>query len=164
MQNTKLVTDILFICKLFLTSHIYTLLLTWDLFFLSPTKGPNFLPFKIDFVAQTPERIHINNYNKSDWSEESSFHNSYFLRSLYVSVSGCAAFYNIKITARKLKFTNRHSNKPHPQTPFSHIRFKYLPGFILCSWATVALETKKVTISLYFKWYPKYHKTITSFI
>lgn len=43
------------IYKLFLTSHMYTLLLTWDLFFLSPTNGPNFLPFKIDFVAQTPE-------------------------------------------------------------------------------------------------------------
>lgn len=122
---------------------MYTLLLTWDLFFLSPTKGPNFFPFKIDFVAQTPEKIHISNYNKSKWAQErASIHILYFLRSLHVSVSGCGVLCTIEITTRKLKLTIRDSNKHLPRTSLSHIRFKHLSGFILCSRATVALTTK----------------------
>ena len=38
-----------------LTSHMYTLLVTWDLFFFSPTNGPNLLPLGMTRVAQTPE-------------------------------------------------------------------------------------------------------------
>lgn len=103
---------------------MYTLLLTWDLFFLSPTKGPNFFPFKIDFVAQTPEKIHISNYNKSKWAQErSSIHILYFLRSLHVSVCGCGVLCTIEITTRKLKFIIRDSNKHRPRTSLSHIRF-----------------------------------------
>ena len=49
--------------ELFLTSHMYTLFLTWDLFFLSPTNGPNFFPFKIGLVAQTPRKQNQYFYN-----------------------------------------------------------------------------------------------------